>query len=50
MFLRPTQRLLSIALAAALTLVMLGAVDGLSQPDSANATVQLLHADTSLRA
>ena len=37
MFLRTAHRLLSISLAAVLTLGMLGAVDSLSQPDTATA-------------
>ena len=37
MFLRTAHRVLSISLAAVLTLGMLGAVDSLSQPDIATA-------------
>jgi hypothetical protein len=37
MFLRTAHRVLSISLAAVLTLGMLGVVDGLSQPDTATA-------------
>ena len=48
MFLRTAHRVLSISLAAVLTLGMLGAVDSLSQPDAA--TANWVQNDSSVRA